>query len=425
LGFIAAGPWDFIGHAEVPESKNDGKLARHLDRDDMVANTIGTFASLTVHCAQCHQHKFDPIPQTDYYRLQAVFAALDRTERDYYRDPSLQATSERLRGEQRTLTVELAALEVPLQAKAGAAYAELTRRLETAATEAVSGPAATSRGWHSAISPVADATKWVQVDLGESVEIDRVWLLPAYDNYNGIGAGFGFPVRFKVEVSDDPEFRTGVKLAWIRYEFTFMADFPNPGLTPFSTGGSKDDGIAGRYVRVTATRLAPRKDDYIFALAELKVTDRTGRNVALGRPVTSLDSIEAPPRWRRENLTDGIAPEPVAEEQRAAWRTQREELLVAAADAATRARRTTLLGRLDAIARAMAALPKPDRVYAGGIHTGTGSFTGTGPTGASAADPCVGPRSGHAAWTAGWSGDALSADVRAEHVRFAGRRARV
>ena len=28
---------------------------------------------LTVHCAKCHSHKYDPIPQTDYYRLQAIF----------------------------------------------------------------------------------------------------------------------------------------------------------------------------------------------------------------------------------------------------------------------------------------------------------------------------------------------------------------
>ncbi|HSQ56246.1 MAG TPA: DUF1549 domain-containing protein, partial [Gemmata sp.] len=54
LGFLAAGPWDFIGHAELPESKIDGKVARHLDRDDYVANTINTFMGLTVHCAQCH-----------------------------------------------------------------------------------------------------------------------------------------------------------------------------------------------------------------------------------------------------------------------------------------------------------------------------------------------------------------------------------
>ena len=95
LGFIAAGPWDFIGHAEVPESKIDGQIARHLDRDDMVANTMNTFASLTVQCAQCHNHKFDPIAQEDYYSLQAVFAALDRADKKYYSDPAIakKATS--------------------------------------------------------------------------------------------------------------------------------------------------------------------------------------------------------------------------------------------------------------------------------------------------------------------------------------------
>jgi hypothetical protein len=68
-GMLAAGPWDFIGHVEVPETKTDGKIARHLDRDDMVANTIGTFASVTIQCAQCHAHKFDPVSQEDYYAL--------------------------------------------------------------------------------------------------------------------------------------------------------------------------------------------------------------------------------------------------------------------------------------------------------------------------------------------------------------------
>ena len=43
LGFIAAGPWDFIGHVEVPESKTDGKVARNLDRDDMVSGTLNSF----------------------------------------------------------------------------------------------------------------------------------------------------------------------------------------------------------------------------------------------------------------------------------------------------------------------------------------------------------------------------------------------
>jgi len=82
-GFIAAGPWDFIGHAELPESKIDGQVARNLDRDDMVSSTMNTFVSMTAQCARCHHHKFDPITQQDYYSLQAVFAGLDRADRPY------------------------------------------------------------------------------------------------------------------------------------------------------------------------------------------------------------------------------------------------------------------------------------------------------------------------------------------------------
>ncbi len=86
LGFLAAGPWDFIGHVEVPESKTDGRIARHLDRDDMLGTVLGTFCSVTVQCAQCHDHKFDPISQKEYYELQSVFAAVDRADRKYFRD---------------------------------------------------------------------------------------------------------------------------------------------------------------------------------------------------------------------------------------------------------------------------------------------------------------------------------------------------
>ncbi len=88
-GFIAAGPWDFIGHAEVPESKIDGQVARNLDRDDMVSSTMNTYASITVQCARCHDHKFDPVTQEHYYSLQAVFAALDRADRLYDVSPDV------------------------------------------------------------------------------------------------------------------------------------------------------------------------------------------------------------------------------------------------------------------------------------------------------------------------------------------------
>ncbi len=132
LGFIAAGPWDYIGHAEVPESKTDGKIARHLDRDDMVSNTIGTFCSVTIHCAQCHQHKFDPITQEDYYRLHAVFSALDRTDRRYHRDETIQKQFLKLDRLNSETSRALKQIEKPLLQLAGKEYVALTKRIDAA-----------------------------------------------------------------------------------------------------------------------------------------------------------------------------------------------------------------------------------------------------------------------------------------------------
>jgi hypothetical protein len=102
-GFIGAGPWDLIGHAEVPEEKLDGQVARNLDRDDMVTSTMNTFLGLTIQCARCHNHKFDPISQEQYYSLQAVFAALDRADRQYDVDPAIAARRRELTGQQQSL----------------------------------------------------------------------------------------------------------------------------------------------------------------------------------------------------------------------------------------------------------------------------------------------------------------------------------
>jgi mono/diheme cytochrome c family protein len=137
LGFIAAGPWDFIGHAELPETKTDGKIARHLDRDDMVANTMGTFTSVTVHCAQCHNHKFDPVPQEDYYALQAVFAALDRADKKYFvGDPAMTARFNRLDGRRRDLAERKRVIERDAAKDAGEPLVKLDARIAEAAKKA-------------------------------------------------------------------------------------------------------------------------------------------------------------------------------------------------------------------------------------------------------------------------------------------------
>lgn len=96
-GFLAAGPWDESGLRDINENSLDRQIARYLDRDDIVTTTMSTFVGLTVHCARCHDHKFDPISQKEYYALQAVFAGIDKAERAFDNDPKV--AKQRLRYE--------------------------------------------------------------------------------------------------------------------------------------------------------------------------------------------------------------------------------------------------------------------------------------------------------------------------------------
>ncbi len=56
-----------------PSGGGGGERGKQDSLDDIVATTSMTFMGLTVGCARCHNHKFDPIPQKDYYQIQSVF----------------------------------------------------------------------------------------------------------------------------------------------------------------------------------------------------------------------------------------------------------------------------------------------------------------------------------------------------------------
>ena len=89
MGFLATGPWDESSLRDIREDTIDREIARYLDRDDIVTTAMSTLVSTTVHCARCHEHKFDPITQEEYYNLQAVFAGVDKAERAYDSDPNV------------------------------------------------------------------------------------------------------------------------------------------------------------------------------------------------------------------------------------------------------------------------------------------------------------------------------------------------
>jgi hypothetical protein len=362
LGFLAAGPWDFIGHAEVPESKIDGKVARNLDRDDMVSNVFNTFCAVTIQCARCHEHKGDPITQEHYYSLQSVFAAVDKANRKYGNDA---ATEKKRSGWEKELVRykgEKAKIEKQIKEQGGKALAELDSQIKGLQAKTKPSAKRPEYGYHSKIEQSADKAKWVQVDLGERVDIKKTVLHACHDDYNGIGAGFGFPVGFKVIASNRADFSRSQVLV-----DESGRDFANPGLVPIEHGVQS----SARYIRVKATKLAPRSNDYIFALAELEVLDGNGNNRALKAKVSSLDSIEAPVRWRRTNVTDGIWAQgsDKASAQEIAKLNKEKAALMASLQTPERMKRLTELeNAIKQTNGKIAKLPKGNMVYAAATH---------------------------------------------------------
>ena len=78
-GFLVAGPWDQAGSGAASPSVR--AMVREAELEDMVGTIGQTFLGVTLNCARCHNHKFDPIPTRDYYRVKAVFQGVRHGER--------------------------------------------------------------------------------------------------------------------------------------------------------------------------------------------------------------------------------------------------------------------------------------------------------------------------------------------------------
>ncbi|MFK7845885.1 MAG: DUF1553 domain-containing protein, partial [Rhodothermales bacterium] len=373
LGFLAAGPWDLVGHVEVKNGTTDKRIVRNLDRDDMVATTIGTFTSMTVQCARCHDHKFDPISQKDYYSLQAVFAGVDRVDRPYDEDPALHLKRVNLKKEEENLEDQLATLSARLSSADSASLVALINE-QVSVQRAIQGarvPGSPSNGYQSVIEEKSGIEKWVAVDLGEKKNIDEIRLVPAHPRDGIPVPGYGFPWRFKIEGSLDATFSSPMLLA----DFTEEA-YSQRTDTPYVL--SLTD-IEAQYIRVTATELwKGRGSAYFFALSELQVFSK-GQNLAFKKPVRALDSHEEG-RWSMPALVDGYnssrgiekgletpaSRKAVSEKEaqlnvlRMKEKTLRRKLLSKDEQSALE----EILKELNALQDTLEALPKPSQVYA-------------------------------------------------------------
>jgi len=118
-GFLVAGPYDLTAYTDG--TANMRAFAREEELEGLVAAVSQTFLGLTVNCARCHDHKFDPIAQRDYYRLAAALAGTYHGEE---RESLSEAGKALAPARQAALAEEIEAL----QAQAAAAGNDAGRR---------------------------------------------------------------------------------------------------------------------------------------------------------------------------------------------------------------------------------------------------------------------------------------------------------
>ena len=88
----------FLGAGVFPTqiTANEVERVRYDAMDDMLSTTGSAMLGLTIGCARCHDHKYDPFPTQDYYRLLSTFTTTVRSNVDLEVDPARNAAAKAL-----------------------------------------------------------------------------------------------------------------------------------------------------------------------------------------------------------------------------------------------------------------------------------------------------------------------------------------
>ena len=162
-GFIVGGAWDRVKSPDPVLTAQQRADELH----DMVSTTGSVFLGLTVGCARCHSHKFDPIPQTDYYAMKAVFEGVIHGEREIASPvtPESQKRVDDLTREIAQFDAQLREFE-PLATLRATSFIRPTDTLKTQAVQALPTPAIAKGEQRGASLDPGQGSLWPNLSSG-------------------------------------------------------------------------------------------------------------------------------------------------------------------------------------------------------------------------------------------------------------------
>jgi len=105
---LVCGAWDRAGNSQANATQR--AITREEEMEDMISVVGQTFLGLTLNCARCHAHKFDPVPQEDYFRIKAIFDGVKHGERSITSPATLLAREQKAAARGATIAAERATI---------------------------------------------------------------------------------------------------------------------------------------------------------------------------------------------------------------------------------------------------------------------------------------------------------------------------
>lgn len=342
--FLVAGPYDDVGNQDAAAAAQ----IRANTLDEIINATSQAFLGMTVGCARCHDHKFDPIKQEDYYRLYATFSAVRHGSAPLATPQQVQSRAKQLgplQGKKSDLEKQLRAIDERILARATAKIQDFQALW--------SRPRVDRTGTEERFDPVEARFVRFRCLAADNNPAARTFTLDEFEIWNT-----NAPAR-------------NVALAAAGAKASGAAR----RIEDFDGAYSADLAIDGE----TGARFISAADSLTIELAEATLINRVVFSSAKGEEIPQHGKFRFVADYIIEVSTDGEAWSEVAsgrDRQPVSEQHKRHRLLVAETTAQDRKDRQQLRAQLAAVNAEIAKVPPLEQVWIGTRSAGdaTGPF---------------------------------------------------